>query len=149
MPGSIPPAGVTPASAFVITRRAESSPVPVILADKIDPTTGDYASLVESATIADGLVVHLLRTTRDSGAAVLGLGQRFRSLRNVERNAVELIESMAIEALTPARDAGVVKFDRVESEVEPTDGSQTNTGIRYMDLLAPPSDRERVFELPT
>jgi hypothetical protein len=142
---NIPPAGVTPASAFSLQQHAVSEPPPAILADQIDPATGEYLSIVDSATIADGLVVHLLRTQRGSGAAVLSFGQRFRELTHVTTDSPELVESMAREALQPAADSGVVRFDQVEAEVEPADGSQLNTGIQYTDLLAPRRDAERTF----
>jgi len=142
---NIPPAGVTPASAFTLTQQAVSEPPPAILADQIDPATGEYLSLVDSATIADGLVVHLLRTQRGSGAAVLGFGQRYRELTHVTSESPELVESMSREALRPAVDAGVVAFKQVAGEVDATDKTQLNTGIEYTDLLAPRRDAERTF----
>lgn len=142
---NIPPAGVTPASAFALEQHAVSEPPVPILADAIDPATGDYTSIVDSATIADGLVVHLLRTHRGTGAAVLTTGQRFRELTHVTEGSPELVESMVREALRPATDAGVVAFRQLEAEVEPGDGSQVNAGIQYLDLLAPRRDAERTF----
>src|SRR6186997_1110882 len=118
---SIPPAGYSPASAFELVGHAASqNPVP-ILADQIDPNTGDYLSLDESATIADGLVVTLLRTQRATGAAVLEFGQRFRELQNVDGETTGLAESMAREALQPARDAGVVNFRAISATVNASD----------------------------
>lgn len=142
---NIPPAGVTPASAFALQQHAVSEPPPAILADLIDPATGEFLSLVDSATIADGLVVHLLRTQRGSGAAVLSYGQRFRELTHVTTESPELVESMVREALRPASDAGIVRFDQIEAEVDATDGSQLNAGIEYTDMLAPRRDAERTF----
>jgi hypothetical protein len=142
---SIPPAGVTPASAFSLTQHAVSEPPPAILADAIDPATGEYLSITESATIADGLVVHLLRTQRGSGAAVLEFGQRFRELTHVTSESPETVESMVREALRPASDAGVVRFKQIAAEVDPGDGSQLNAGIEYTDLLAPRHDADRTF----
>ncbi len=122
-------------------RHAEAlAPVP-ILADPIDPKTGEYLSLEDSASIAQGLVVTLLRTERDSGAAVLGFGQRFRSIRNVTSQAPELAESIAREALEPARAAGVLQLSAVAAAVNPSDGTQVDTSIDYLDLLAPADDR--------
>lgn len=142
---NIPPAGVTPASAFALEQHAISEPPPAILADMIDPATGEYLSIVDSATIADGLVVHLLRTQRGSGAAVIEFGHRFRELTHVTEESPELVESMAREALRPATDAGIVAFRKVDAEVEPDDRTQLNTGIDYTDLLAPRRDADRTF----
>lgn len=142
---NIPPAGVTPASAFALQQHAVSEPPPAILADMIDPATGEYLSIVDSATIADGLVVHLLRTQRGSGAAVLEFGQRYRELSHVTEESPELVESMTREALRPATDAGIVQFKSIEVEVDAEDRTQMNTGIEYTDLLAPRRDADRTF----
>lgn len=140
---SIPPAGFSPASAFELVGHAvQQSPVP-ILADLIDASTGEYLSLEDSATIADGLVVTLLRTQRGSGAAVLEFGQRFSELREVDNEATGLAESMTREALQPARDAGVVDFRSIRSVVNPSDSTQVDTTVEYLDMLAPKRESER------
>jgi hypothetical protein len=135
---SIPPAGFSPASAFTLIGHAvETLPVP-ILADAIDPATRDYLSVEDSATIADGLVVTLLGTERDSGAAVQGFGQRFRELRHVTGETGLLAESMAREALAPATSAGIVELRSVTAAANELDGTQVDADIDYLDLLAPP-----------
>ena len=140
---SIPPAGFSPASAFELVGHAvQQSPV-AILADLLDPRTGEYQSIEDSATIADGLVVTLMRTERGSGAAVLDFGQRFRDLRNVEGNTTELAESLAREALQPARDAGIVDFQALSASVNESDGTQVDVTIEYLDMLAPKQRAER------
>lgn len=140
---SIPPAGVSPASAFELVGHAmQQQPVP-ILADDIDPNTGEFRAIDRSATIADGLVVTLMRTQRGSGAAVLQFGQRFRELRNVESNTAEVAESMAREALQPARDAGIVEFQELSASVNAEDPTQVDTTIDYLDLLVPRAKGER------
>lgn len=141
----IPPAGVTPAAAYVEQRHAPAAPSIAILADAIDPATGEYLSITEGATIADGLVVQLLRTERGTGAAVLEFGQRFRELRHVTTESPELVKSMVQQALAPAVGAGVVRFDGIEVAVDPSDGSQVNAAVRYTDLLAPRRDASRRF----
>jgi hypothetical protein len=136
---AIPPAGHSPASAFTLIGHAvETLPVP-ILADAIDPKTGEYLSIEDSATIADGMVVTLLRTERDSGAAVQGFGQRFKELRHVTGETALLAESMSREALAPAVSAGIVELRSVTAGANTEDGTQVDADIDYLDLLAPPS----------
>jgi phage gp46-like protein len=119
---SIPPAGYSPASAYSLIGHAEQqSPVP-ILADMIDAKTGDYLSI------------------EDSGAAVLGFGHRFRELRQLSSDAPVLAESLAREALQPAIDAGVVQFEKLAASANTEDGTQLDTDIEYLDLLAPRED---------
>lgn len=142
---SIPPAGYSPASAFNLVGFARAQdPVP-ILADAIDPATGEYTSIEDSATIADGLVVTLMRTVRDSGAAVLGVGQRFSEIRNVDGNAPVLAESMIREALLPATTAGIVQLANVDAAQNDTDPTQVDTAFDYLDLLAAPDAAQRSF----
>lgn len=140
---SIPPAGYSPASAFELVGHAVSQNPVAILADSIDPKTGEYLSIEDSASIADGLVVTLLRTQRDSGAAVLGVGQRFREVRHVDDQAAVLAESLAIEALQPALDAGVVGFRELSGVVNAIDPTQVDVTIDYLDLLAPAKEQEQ------
>src|SRR5262245_33452481 len=142
---SIPPAGISPASAFDIVGQAENEPPPAILADKINAATGECDSIVEGNSIADGLAIHLLRLQRGSGAAVLEFGQRFREVRHVSRDAPEAIEASAREALAPGTEAGILRFGALAAEVEPRDPTQINAGIDYLDLLAPPRDAARRF----
>lgn len=138
---SIPPAGYSPASAFELVGHAVAqNPVP-ILADAIDPKTGEYTSIEDSATIADGLVVTLLRTQRGSGAAVLEFGQRFREVRHVDDESAVLAESLAREALQPALDAGVVDFRQLSGAANESDPTQVDVAIDYLDLLAPADER--------
>lgn len=142
---SIPPCGISPASAFEIIGHAEAEPPPAILADMIDPATGEYESIVEGRSIADGLAIHLLRLQRGSGAAVLDFGQRFREVRHVTNEATEAVEAMAREALAPGTEAGILRFGSVTAEVDARDATQINAGIDYLDLLAPPRAAARRF----
>lgn len=140
---SIPPAGYSPASAYELVGHAVAqAPVP-ILADAIDAKTGEYTSIEDSATIADGLVVTLLRTERDTGAAVIGFGQRFREIRHVDDESVVLAESLTREALKPASDAGVVEFARIAGQVNPDDPTQVDAVVDYLDMLAPENKRDQ------
>lgn len=146
---SIPPAGYSPASAFtLVIHEPPTVPVP-ILADLIDPKTGEYLSLEDSATIADGLVVTLLRTRRDSGAAVQGVGQRFRELRNVDSDTPVLAESMAREALAPAVTAGIIELRTVAAATNDGDGTQVDASVEYRDRMAAATDDPATLSVRT
>ena len=143
---SIPPAGYSPASAFELVGHAAAPDPVAILADEINPTTGDFGSVDRSATIADGLVITLLRTKRGSGASVLEFGHRFDELRHMTADAPILAESLAREALAPATEAGVVGFRELAATANPLDPTQLDTSIEYLDLLAPEAEREQTLE---
>jgi hypothetical protein len=73
----IPPAGTVPFSAFIPHPYTPAGAPPVILADAIDPYTGEFSSLEDSYDPADGAVVVTCRTKRGSGGAVMEIGHLF------------------------------------------------------------------------
>jgi len=139
----IPPSGITPAASFELAGFAAQLPAPAILADEIDPETGDFASLTRSRAIADGMVLYLTKVERGSGAGVLNRGHRLREVRHVDEQAPELIESHVREALSPAVESGTIRFESIGYEVDDRDGTQTNGEVRFKDLLAPRKDADR------
>jgi hypothetical protein len=145
---SLPPASTSPASAFELLAIAEQKAPPVILADAIDPVTGDYASLTESANLADAFAIEAILVQRGTGAAVRDTGQRYREITHVETNAAELVESMTREAFADAERAGVAELVEVTIEPDEIDGGQLNTVIEYRDLLAPREAPTRRLILP-
>jgi len=139
------PAGITPAASFELAGFEPQLPPPVILADKIDPQTGEFASLVDGRTVAEGLVQHLLTVQRRTGASVRGFGHRLREIRHVDEHAAELVESYVREALQPGVDSGTIRLNRVEAEEDAEDPTQVNATIEYLDLSAPVRDQDRSF----
>lgn len=133
---SVPAAGITPAASFELAGFEPQRAPPAILADLVDPKTGDFASLTRSATIADGMVQFLTTVQRGSGAAVRSFGQRFREVTHNDERASETLESFVLEALKPAIDSGTVRFQRVTSAPDPEDLAQVNNVIEFTDLLA-------------
>lgn len=140
---SVPPSGITPAASFELAGFEPQLPPPTILADKLDPATGDFASLTETRTVADGLVTYLLGVRRGSGAAQRSFGHRFREIRHADEQAPELLESFCREALQPGIDSETIRFRRVEAEIDAGDGTQVNATIDYVDLLASRQDRDK------
>lgn len=147
MAASSPPAGISPASAFSITLEGLPLAPPVIVADAIG-TGGEFVSLTESATIADGMVIEALSVHRGTGAAVRELGQRFRFLEHVTDDAAAIIESMTRQALAPAIEAGVVELVSAVVEVDAADPAQLNLAVEFRDRLAPPAAPVRRLTFP-
>jgi hypothetical protein len=140
---SLPPGGLTPASAYDIQGQAEQAQPAAILAPVIDPVTGDFGSVFRSASLADAFAVEALRVQRGSGASVRDLGNRFSEITHVEDGITELIESMALEAFGDAERAGVAQLVAVTVEADRVDPSQTSTVVDFRDLLAPPGRQQR------
>ena len=92
-------AGVSPLSGpFPETLQELGLPAP-ILADMIDPETGEFESLLEGRDPVDAQVLVALSIARGTGAAVLNTGNRFRDARFVSEDDARLIESEARRAL--------------------------------------------------
>jgi hypothetical protein len=144
---SVPPAGTSPASAYELTAYAPQVPPPAILADKIDPLTGEFASLTLSDNLADAFLIDAVRIERGSGAAARDLGNRFREITHVDGSGPQVVESMARQALEPAREAGVVQLVRVTVTPNAEDPAELDTLIEYRDLLAPADADTRSFTL--
>lgn len=140
---SAPPSGITPAASFELAGFEPQLDAPAIVADMIDPHTGDFASLTRSYSIADGMALFLLTVQRDSGAAVRGIGQRFREITHADEQSARAYEGFAREALQPAQQSGTLRLDTVKVEAEPDDPSQLNPTFQYIDLLKKSDSRDR------
>jgi hypothetical protein len=145
---SVPPAGTTPASAFEVIGHAVQEPPPAILADKIDPLSGEYESLLEGRGLADAFAIEALRIQRATGAAAREVGNRFRELTHVDDDSAEKLESMTREAFAPGEEAGVLQLETVSAEPDESDPSQLNALIEYRDLLAPADTAKRRLVFP-
>jgi len=145
MPAS-PPAGISPASAYELFGFARQVEPPLILADAIDPATGDLASLLEGASLADAFAIEAVRIQRGTGAAVRDVGNRYHELTHVEATMAGLVESLTIEAFADAERAGVAALVGVTIEVDDADPAQVNTVIEYRDMLAAePGETQRLI----
>jgi hypothetical protein len=144
---SVPSAGTSPASAYELQDYEPQLPPPAILADLIDPLTGEYDSVLRSANLADAMVIEAVRIERGSGAAVRDLGNRFAEITHVDGSGPEVVESMARQALEPAREAGVVELVRVKVTPNAEDPSELDTVLEYRDLLAARDAENRSFTL--
>jgi hypothetical protein len=143
----IPPAGTSPASAYEIAAINERKAAPLILADMIDPVTGDFASLTRGRPLADAFAIEALRVQRESGASVMDVGNRFHEVRHIESNASETIDSMVREAFADGERAGVLEVVAVTVERD-EDSAQVNASVEYRDLLANRNAPTRRLLLP-
>ena len=145
---SVPPAGVSPASAFVVAEYPPQLPPLAILADSIDAITGDYASLLNGRGLADAMMIDAMRIHRGTGAAVRDVGNRFRELTHIDATVAVLVDGMAREAAVPAAEAGVARLVRVVTAPNEQDPSQLDTFLEYRDLLAPAGAPTRRLVFP-
>ena len=109
----IPPAGVSAASIGGDAAFADPADPPGILADAIDPMTGDLRSLLERVDPVDAKVQFQLQVRRGSGASVLEDGQDFASVMKNDSRAAAALEHEARRALEPLRLDGDIEDVRV------------------------------------
>jgi hypothetical protein len=119
MPIVIEPAGVFPLGFFDETRRYQLPKAPVIRADKIDPATQEWTSMVKDQDPIDAAVVEALWRVRGSGAAVSDTGARFLDLDKLDDRAPRAIESEARFALRRLVRRGDITLKSVEVSTGP------------------------------
>lgn len=115
--GFIPPAGVSLAGFFLEERFTDETKPPGILADAIDPKTGELLSIVRGFEPTDAALLAALATKRGSGAAVETVGQRFADVRMIDPSTPGVIRSEVDTALAHLVKDKQVSLQRVEPVV--------------------------------
>lgn len=85
---------------FLEERFVDETKPPGILADAIDPRTGEYLSISRGFEPTDAAVLAALATKRGSGAAVETVGQRFEDIRMIDPSTPGAIRSEVDTALS-------------------------------------------------
>lgn len=125
-------------------------PAPSILADKIDPETGEYESLFEGRDPVDAQVLIAVSIARGTGAAVLATGNRFRDAKFVSERDKNVITSEARRALSGLLDRGDIEIlemsvlSRDEFDGAPGIDDYLELTIVYLNLRAN-GDRRRTI----
>jgi hypothetical protein len=139
VPPYIPPAGVTPAGAFVPQLFDDPGRPPGILADAIDPHTGEYLSILKGIDPIDAQVLDAMKIKRGSGAAVRNDGQRFADIKKVDDAAASLIDGEARRALarlSENQDIRVISVDAVADQ----NHDYADVVVQFKNLRARPKD---------
>ncbi len=90
-----------------------------MLADPIDPKTGEYLSIERGFDPTDAAVLSALRTVRRSGSAVMLKGQRFKDITHVDDAAAGRIRSEVEVALARLIETRQIELERVDVLAEP------------------------------
>lgn len=107
----IPPAGLAPAGLFVPQIFADPAGPAAILADAIDPKTGEYLSISRGMDPVDQQVLIAMCQRRNSGVALANDGNEFAKIRKVDESAARLIDGetrRCLAKLVARRDISVV-----------------------------------------
>jgi hypothetical protein len=128
---SVPFAGITPASAYTETTHEDPLGPPIILADAIDPATGEFTSLERGLDPIDGAVLLTCSVKRSSGAAIIDVGHRFHEIRYVAPDVKVLAESAVRECVQHLTRAGLIELRKILTEV---DGDSAATAFEYHNI---------------
>lgn len=111
MPGpTIPP----PLASFLVPIEHVEPGAPVgMLADPIDPQTGDYLSIERGFDPTDAAVLTALSTVRGTGSAVLETGQRFRDATHVTPATATFLRQEVELALRHLIESGQIRLESV------------------------------------
>ena len=119
----IPPAGVSPLGFFAPVEFVGPERPPAILADLIDPKTGDYRSILRGMHPVDSQVLTRVRTRRGTGASVRDIGNLFGTFELVDEHAPQQAKFEAQRMLDDLVVRGDISIDDVRAdELTPGDG---------------------------
>lgn len=116
---AIPPAGVSPAGFFVPTDFAPEDEPVGILADAIDPDTGELMSILRGFDPTDAAAIHAMRVEEASGAAVEDTGHRFRTITHVGPRVEVAIAEEVRHALRRLTQTKQIRIERLEPLATP------------------------------
>lgn len=118
MPPSPPPAGTTPIGAFLIPVPPEDPGNFGVLADAIDPDTGEYLSILSGFDPLDAWVMQQFMVTRGSGSAVLEHGKDFSDVTHQTPWHEEVFRQEILRPLKPVIESKEIVVKRVEVRAE-------------------------------
>lgn len=140
----VPPAGVSPISAFFTGLEfAEPGEPPVILADAIDPVTGEFLSLERGFDPTDAAFLLAMTTVRGSGSAVEQVGQRFGDATHVSPQLESFMREETRLAVKPIVDRGDLELGTVAV----TDNGNGSVEL-YVEWANIARDKEQKARLP-
>lgn len=127
----IPPAGVSAASFFTPVEFSDPAKPPAILADKLDTSNGEFASLLGGRDPIDAAIAYHFRVERGSGASVTDVGQRFADIKKNDESAAASIKYEIERVLKPFVDRQLVRTVRLSVEADP----DTDYGAAYVEYI--------------
>lgn len=129
---SLQPGGITPASAFDPDPIVVNNQPPLILADKLDDDTGEFADLLVGEEPIDAAVAYTFKVERGTGAAARNHGHRFRDLRHQDELSEATVESLAEEAVQHLVNARLVRLERTTLDAQEGDAGDATVVFRNL-----------------
>lgn len=132
----VPPVGVFPLGQFDEVRHYELVKAPVIRADRIDPVTQDWTSLIYDQDPTDAAVIEALWRVRGSGAAVTDTGSRYLDVNKLDDQAPKKFESETRFALRRLVQRGDITIKSIKVDTEDDWGEVTVDYVNNRTALA-------------
>lgn len=95
---------------------AQGEPIP-ILADLIDPATGEFKSLTKSARLCDAHVIEAYRAEAGTGPALGEAGHTLRVVKHTTPSDLDELRGRTKQAVQHLIDAGMVEWQRAEASI--------------------------------
>lgn len=130
IPSTVSPVG------FGIIAPSQIAPPSPLLADNIDPTTGDYISLTVGADPIDAAVVNAVKIVRGSGAAVTNTGARFYKVTKITDSIERELDSIVQEALSRLISNADIKYSGIEFTTLDPSTQTVEILIKWINLRA-------------
>lgn len=140
MPYIIAPAGTSPAGTHNPADVLAPGKPPAIFAFKIDPETGDYASVMQGVHPIDAMVLQRIRVRRGSGASVMNYGNEFHKVDKMVDGVQMELEHELKRAMRDLIDARYITDVKVQTDLIGVDG--INMFFEYVNTRT--DKRERV-----
>ncbi len=133
------PAGSTPLGAFVESPNPPGLKAVPILADYVDPLTGDIPLryLLTSRTPVDGAIIEGLRVERGSGPAVELVGNTVREIRHTDDTSLSEAPGRVRDGLRTLEAAGLVRMRKVTQVSIGDRGDSIYLEVKISDLTLP------------
>lgn len=113
MPIIIQPAGISAAGTYTTVEVISPSKPPAILADDINPTTGELNSILSGIHPVDAAVITRIRTKRASGASVSSIGHRFDRVKKIDESYETAIRYEAEQVFADLVFRGDIRVDKI------------------------------------
>lgn len=110
MPAYLPPAGIS--SFFLAENFVDPGAPKGILADPIDPRTGELLSIERGFDPTDAAVLAALAIKRKTGAAVMETGQRYQDVTHLGDSARSALRQETELALKHLVDSAQIRLER-------------------------------------
>lgn len=117
---SIPPAGVSPAVFFLAVNFTVTGQPIAMLADPIDPATGELLSIERGFDPTDAAFINAMRTVRESGSAVESVGQRYADAKLITPQLESFLREETRLALEPLTSTNQIRLVSVAVRTQDT-----------------------------